>query len=175
MTDKTEDHKPDGRELIVFVYGLLTLSLICLFMPVLPILLTGLIMMLATLLLARILRLGKGHDHLVYNHMIYISRTISLWSLITAITTGIAGFLVIDKADNSLYQEMIDNMMQGHIYTPQESIEVMMNYISANMSLMIVAGIICFIPSMGYIIYRLSKGIGRALKGYRLANPKAWF
>ena len=172
MNDIQEAGKTSNT--IIFTYGLLIVSTLCLFVPLIPVFVTGGLMLSFTWILSLALRFGKQEDNLVHNHMTYIARTITAWSTLTFLLAMIAGILISLKADNSAYDEMINNMMNGTSYSPQESVDVMMTYIKANMPMLIAAGVICLIPSATYITYRIAKGFSRALKGYRLAKPKAW-
>ena len=169
------NHTPEGNSAIVGVYMLLLLATVCLFTPIVPVFMTGMIVLPLTLLAAWVLRLNKNEDSPIYSHMIYISRTIWIFSFIMSLTTSIAGFAVFGYADNTVYTEMINNMMNGVAYSPQESFDILIQYIQINLPLMVGAGLFCLIPTAGYIAYRLHKGFSRALKGYRLSHPKAWF
>lgn len=173
MTD--EQHIPEGNQAILTVYGLLCTALVFSMIPILPIFITGTFLFPFVLVLAWMLRFGKGTDTLIYNHMIYISRTIWMFSLLLAITSSIAGFLVMTGADNSAYQNVINDMMNGVSYSYDQMYDVMITYIKANMGLMICAVALCTVPTLGYMAYRLARGMSRAFKGYRLAKPQAWF
>lgn len=173
MTD--EQHLPEGNQAILTVYGLLCVGIVFSMVPVLPIFFTGMMLIPFVLVLAWMLRFGKSPDTLIYNHMIYISRTIWMFSLLLTITSSIAGFLVMTGADNSAYQNILNDMMNGISYSHDQMYDVMISYIKTNMGLMICAVALCTIPTLGYVVYRLTRGMSRALKGYRLANPQAWF
>jgi uncharacterized membrane protein len=43
------------------------------------------------------------------------------------------------------------------------------------MNLLITAGVITILPGLVYFAVRFVRGLSRAIKGYRLAKPKAWF
>lgn len=164
-----------GNTAIISIYILLTFSIICMFTPVGAVMIMGTFMILFTLFLAWCLRFGKDENNYIYSHMIYISRTIWMWSIIASVTTSIAGFLVFTQADNSVYETMLADMGNGIAYSHKESFEALITYIKANLSLMITAGLICFVPIIGYISYRIFHGLSHALKGIRPTKPKAWF
>lgn len=173
MTEQSET--PKGNMTIVMVYIFLCIANIFIFTPIIPVHLTGATLIPLVLFFAWCLRFRKSHDTLIYNHMIYISRTIWMWSFILTITASIAGYLVYQGADNSIIQDALNSMTNGNAYTHAELFDILMNYIRANMGLMLSATLLCVLPPTGYIVYRLTRGIMRALKGYRLANPHAWF
>lgn len=164
--------KPDNT--IIFAYGLLIAAVLCLFVPLVPVFMTGGFMLIFTWLLAVALRFGKSPDDLIHNHMTYIARTISAWSSLTFILAMISGMLMFSKADNAAYQGMFEDLRNGIAYTPQESINVMMQYIHDNMALMAIAGVICFVPSGAYIAWRITRGMSRALRNIHNDHPKKW-
>lgn len=174
MTDE-QHHEPEGNTTIITVYGLLCFGLICSMTPIIPVFLMGTMLIPFTLFLAWALRFGKSRETLIFNHMIYISRTIWMFSIILTVTTALAGFLVSTGADNTLLNSTISDMMNGILYSHDQLYDILMEYIRINSALMISAVALCTLPTMGYIIYRLAKGMGRAFKGYRLAKPEAWF
>jgi|GEM_PF-3020208 hypothetical protein len=173
--NEEQPHQEKPNTVIIFGYGLLIAATLCLFVPLLPVFVTGGLMLSFTWLMAVTLTFGKSPDHLVHNHMTYIARTISTWSTLSFVLACAAGILVSVKADNSVYNEMLNGRMNGIAYSMQESIDVMMNYIKINMGLMIVAGLMCLVPSAGYIAYRITRGLSNALKGQFIGNPKARF
>ncbi len=173
MTE-VQDHAPEGNSAIIGVYTILSLSVIFLFTPIVPVFVTGTFLLPVALFIAWLLRFNKSEDSLVYNHMIYISRTIWMFSVIMTVTTAIAGVVIINYADNSPYTNMINDMMNGIRYSTPQAFDVLIQYIKVNLMLMIVAGLFCLLPTLGYIAYRLIHGFSRALKGYRLAKPKSW-
>lgn len=170
-----DPHIPDGKTTIIAAYGLVSASIILCFIPITAFFMTGLILLPISLLVCWGLRLGKPHDSLIYNHMIYISRTIWMYSLLLSLTSSIAGFMVFRWADNSLLHDTLNTIMGGQSYSHEELYGVLLDYARANLILMISAAMICIVPVVGYITYRLSRGLSRALKGYRLPRPQAWF
>ncbi len=173
--EKLPPPKPESQANILTLYGLLCTAIVLLFVPALPAVIMGAFMLPFTLFTGWCLRFGKGPETLTYQHTIYISRTIWMWSVISSIATSIAGFLVFTQADNSIYDQIINDMMQGVHYSHAMMSEALMNYIHTNFALVMLAGIICVVPIGGYIIYRLYHGIKPALKGERPRKPLSWF
>ncbi len=174
-TDKLPPTTPEAKANILTVYALLCGAVTLLFVPLLPAMMMGAFMLPFTLFVGWCLRFGKGPESLTYQHTVYISRTIWMWSLISTIVTAIAGFLVFTQADNSLYDNIINDMSQGIAYSPAMMNEALMGYLHTNFLLIVAAGIICFVPIVGYILYRLYHGLKPALKGERPRKPLSWF
>ncbi|QQG36170.1 MAG: hypothetical protein HYS17_11890 [Micavibrio aeruginosavorus] len=174
MSDNNE-HKPEGKSAIIAVYAFLILSTVFCFVPVTAVFTTGLLMLPLCLFAAWLLRFGKSPDSLIYNHMIYISSTIWMYSLLFSVTSSIAGFMIFRWADNSILNEALNAMMSGQGYSREELYDLLLDYARANLGLMVSAAIVCVVPVIGYIAYRLSRGLNRALKGYRLQKPQSWF
>lgn len=167
--------KPESQANILTLYGLLCAAVVLLFVPSITAMIMGVFMLPFTLFTGWCLRFGKGPESLTYQHTIYISRTVWMWSLISSIATSIAGFVVFTQADNSIYDKIIDDMMQGIHYSHAMMAEAMMEYIHTNFILVVLAGLICVVPIGGYILYRLYHGIKAALKGERPRKPLSWF
>ena len=170
-----DDKAPTGNRAILFVYGLFCLSLFFICTPVIKIHTAGSLLLLFTLFSAWCLRFGKPHDTLIYNHMIYISRTIWMMSLIITAAVAVAGYVVYTLADNSIMQSAFDEMMEGRGLSHQELAGTLMEYLKANFMLMLSGALLCAVPTLLYTVYRLQHGITRALKGHRLAKPESWF
>ena len=173
--EKLPPPKPESQANILTLYGLLCTAVILLFVPSFPAIIMGAFMLPFTLFTGWCLRFGKSPESLTYQHTMYISRTIWMWSLICSITTSIAGFFVFTRADNSIYNKIIDDMMQGIHYSHAMMGEALMNYLHTNFAIILIAGIICVVPIVGYISYRLYHGIKTALKGQRPRKPLSWF
>lgn len=166
---------PEPQTPVFALYGLLGAGVLLLFVPFLPAIVMGAFMLPLTLFTGWCLRLGKTPESLTYQHAIYIARTVWAWSFISGAATAIAGFLVFTKADNSLYDRIIGEMMQGVHYSPAMMSEALAGYIQTNFALMVTAGIICFVPIVGYIVWRFCHGLRRALKGEPPRRPFSWF
>lgn len=173
--EKLPPPKPESQANILTLYGLLCAAIMLLFVPSLPAIMMGAFMLPFTLFTGWCLRFGKGPESLTYQHTIYISRTIWMWSLISSTTTALAGFWVFTQADNSIYDKIIDDMMQGIAYSPAMMHEALMGYIQSNLVLIVTVGILCLVPIAGYILYRLYHGLKPALKGERPRKPLSWF
>lgn len=167
--------KPESQANILTLYALLCVAVVLLFVPSLPAMIMGAFMLPFTLFTGWCLRFGKGPDSLTYQHTLYISRTIWMWSVISSVATSIAGFLVFTQADNSIYDKIIDDMMQGVHYSHAMMGQAMMDYIHTNFALVMLAAVICVVPIVGYILYRLYHGIKPALKGERPRKALSWF
>lgn len=173
-TATDENTAPKSLSGILTLYGLLVLTIILLFIPTLTAMIMGALLLPFILFVGWCLRFGKTPENIVYQHSLYIARTIWAWSLVGGAATSIAGFLVFTQADNSIYDKIINDMMQGIHYTRAMMGDALMDYIHTNFALVILAGIICVVPIAGYISYRLYNGIKPALKGEPPHRPISW-
>lgn len=112
---------------------------------------------------AYILRSKYGEDSLVHNHMTYLIRTFWISSLFFAIGFVAAGFYLSGKLDLAAIEEMSNTMLTGQFV------------VTENMKLLAVVSLVSMGPSMIYFIYRVAKGLSRALRGHRMGNVKEWF
>jgi|JI10StandDraft_1071094.scaffolds.fasta_scaffold29960_3 uncharacterized membrane protein len=135
----------------------------------------GFFPLIIALLIGWVFRFGKDHDSLIYQHMIYISRTFWMWSALLTITTAVAGAAVITVADNSIYDRILDDMRNGIMYSNIMMVDALKTYIMDNLPIMIVAATFCIVPMIGYIGYRLYHGISHLMKDKPLPKPKGWF
>lgn len=135
----------------------------------------GAIALITALLAGWILRFGKDHDSIIYQHMIYISRSFWMWSLILTVITAIAGAAVITMADNSIYDRVIDDMRNGIMYSNIMMIDALKTYIKDNIGIMIAAGFFCTVPALAYVGKRLYRGISHLLQDKPLPKSIGWF
>lgn len=156
---------------ILIVYILFVIGTTAMIFPTM----TGLTALVLALFMGWVFRFGKDHDSLIYQHMIFISRTFWMWSVIFSITSGIAGAGIITIADNSIYDRVLDDMRNGIMYSNIMMIDALKTYIMDNLAIMIAAGIICAVPPFSYIGYRMYHGITHLLKEKPLPKPKGWF
>jgi len=89
----------------------------------------GFFPLIIALLIGWVFRFGKDHDSLIYQHMIYISRTFWMWSALLTITTAVAGAAVITVADNSIYDRILDDMRNGIMYSNIMMVDALKTYI----------------------------------------------
>jgi len=136
------------------------------------------------LLIAGYIIRGKADEHsLTHNHATYIIRSLWIGALISLITTCAASFYMFGSLDYGTFQPCADTLVgmgAGAVETmgfqefytlAQPCID---DFITFNKNTLMVAVGIGAAPPLIYLAYRFIKGVSRATKGYRLADPKAW-
>lgn len=134
------------------------------------------------LFIAYVLRTDSEQGSLIENHMIFIIRTIWIGSLLTLITLTIAGLYLFKALNNAPLQPCVDQILSMADPAAMESIVINFmatqcwaNYWQTNLTAFIVAFVITAVPAFLYFAIRYMRGVTRAVRGYRVANPKAWF
>lgn len=137
--------------------------------------LAGALIFLVMFIGAYVYRGRATEDDLVHNHMTYIIRTTWIAGLFFAIGFAAAVWIVYSMADISMINEMMRNIRAGQLYTEQQIRNVLNQAYAVNHKLLMITGAITLGPSVIYLVIRIAKGMARAMKGYRMANPRAWF
>jgi uncharacterized membrane protein len=156
------------------LYGFLILSTILGFVPNGMAFTASFALWVVTLIAAYIYRGKDTEDGLLYNHMTYLIGTIWIGTSFILIGTLIAAAWVYFYGNNGPLDTAIVQINTGAV--PDEALmqAVMNEYLLVNKSLLITASIVAVGPAIMYFVYRVANGLGRAAKGYRLANPKSW-
>lgn len=159
------DHSEREQKSVQRLYGALCAAVILQFVPLVVSQIIGTVFLSVVLIWAYVARRGAETESLRHNHATYIIRTIWLWSLLFAI--GLVAFAIWFV---SFMWAPLENVMLGGETDTQA---LMQSLVNENMRQFSVMGMATLGPSILYIAYRIGKGLTRALKGYRLANPKA--
>lgn len=153
----------------------------CLFLGLVPsILFATLTALLFTGVMSAAYRIRKNsaEGSLAENHMTYIIRTIWLISFLAIITLGVAAAYFLSVYDPTPVQSCFDGIMSGTAHASSATALFMPcadDFNEANGTALKIGGIISAAPVVVYFLYRLMKGVPRALQGYRVANVKSWF
>lgn len=127
----------------------------------------------------------KSEDHgLKENHCTYIIRTFWIAGLYAAISTAIAAYYMLQDISYTAFEscgqalaskspEDLQSSGFNEIWLATEPCYE--NFIADNFTILMNSGLIAAVPPLLYMIYRYIKGFSRAIKGYRLSNPKGWF
>jgi uncharacterized membrane protein len=183
--DFTPDSGPDPqRKTILNLYAAFAVSLVLTFVPHVIIGAVSLIFALGVLVAAYMVRRRNQPESLAANHATFIIRTIWIGSLFSVITLAIGSAIMIPRIDYASFGPCAQNMAaQGMDWAANASHnEVWMLaspcfdvFLRDNMQILILAGVVSILPIIIYFGYRITKGVLRASRGYRLPNPKAWF
>ena len=178
------DTRPPGQRKIYNLYALFGVSMVMSVIPHMSAAVLSIIFFLWLLIAAYTAR-GKAGDHdLLENHATFIIRTLWITALFSLFTMGAAAVYIFYNLDYTTFQPCVDqisslgiaeieSMGTMEIYSRVEP--CVDDFISFNFNTLLVAGAIAGIPLLAYAGYRFAKGLARAVKGYRLADPKAWF
>lgn len=176
-------HDPH-RATVLNLYAAFAVSLILSLMPHGILALLALIFMIGVLIAAYIVRSRVEPETLAENHATYIIRTIWIGSLLAAITTSIGGAIMLSDINYEPFMPCADRLAaQGMDFAANASFAQVWEltspcfdaFINANLNTLIMAGAITILPVLAYFAVRFVRGLSRAIKGYRLAKPRAWF
>ena len=176
-TDNKEQKK------IYNLYALFGVSLILSLIPFVSAALLCLVFF-TWLLIAAYSTRGKAEDNsLAHNHATYIIRTLWIGAFITLVTMLTASIYLHLNLNHEAFMPCaneianigiaaLEKMQATEIYTIVEP--CVENFISSNKQPLLMAAVIGILPPLLYVAFRFTKGFIRAIKGYRLANPKSW-
>ncbi len=184
-TPQEQDSKPQGQGTIINLYGLFAASLILSVLPYVTAASVSTILFLILLIAAYVVRSGAAQDSLVDNHSTFIIRTLWIAAFFSIFTSIVATVYMMGNLDyEGPLQPCAENLARRGLEwletaPPQEVYEIvqpcMDGFMITNKSVLLNGVIIIGAPLLVYMGYRFIKGLSRAMKGYRLANPRAWF
>ncbi|MBL8638991.1 MAG: hypothetical protein JNK24_01420 [Alphaproteobacteria bacterium] len=129
-----------------------------------------------TLFASYILRKMHHIDDIVTNHAIYISRTIWIWTLFLFLGVLGAVITILFNMDTTEIHSLMDQINAGQGGMDEAALDSSMQKFSqANEKLVMTALILWLLPIQAYALWRVHKGISRAMGGYRIQNPTKWF
>lgn len=181
----TPQSAPDlQKKAVLNLYAAFAVSLILTLVPHMIVGLIALIFALGVLIAAYVMRFQSEKESLIYNHTTYIIRTIWIGSSLSVVTVGLASAFMLGQIDYAPFSSCGETMAaQGMEWAANAtyaqvwefSSPCFNSFITANLKLLIISGAIAILPILLYFIIRFGRGLSRALHGYRLAKPKAWF
>lgn len=179
----SKNDDPEKKQ-ILNMYAAFGISLILSLVPSGMAALVSLIFMVGVLIAAYVIR-SKVEEHgLAGNHCTFMIRTIWIGSLFSLITIGLASLFMIPRIDYASFQpcaeamaskgtEFLASATQAEIMALSEP--CLDSFMSANWNTFTIAAIFGVGPILIYFVVRFVRGLSRATKGYRIADPKAWF
>jgi uncharacterized membrane protein len=152
------------QKLVNRVYAAAVAMVIFSCIPSLPLQVAAFFLLLYVMSASYSLRAKYPQESLVWNHMVFLIRTFWISTLFFAIGFAVAAAYLSQR----LAFNALSTMSENFVTTGQ---------ISWNDQLrqMTVVSLVTMGPSIIYFIYRVAKGLHRALKGHRIGNIKAWF
>ena len=172
------------QKAILNLYGLFGASIILSLVPFAAAAVLSLLFFTALLFMAYGLRKRAAPESLQDNHATYVIRTFWITALFSAITSTLASVYMLGRIDYAPFDPCVESILSsgetavnsGNSAVVYEAAAPCVDgFLAFNHTVWINAALIAALPLMLYLGYRFTKGLGRALKGYRLANPKSWF
>ncbi len=128
---------------------------------------------------------GSAEEHsLAHNHAVYLIRSLWIGGLFSLIGIVLASVYMLQNMDYGAFSSCTDTIFDMDV----EAIEALGfadfyaiaepcidGFVEGNYRVLMISVILAGGLPLVYLGYRFIKGASRAIKGYRLANPKAWF
>lgn len=177
MTDISE------QKTLNMVYGALAAVTVLTLVPVMSVAVIALLLFIVVFIALYVVKAKAKADGVVENHMIYLIRTIWISSLWAVVTITLASLYLLPNYDPAALESCTNTVLDMAVAssTPDTAAmsaamqPCMETFMEENKGVFLIASLIGAGPLLLYFVYRLFKGGSRAVKGYRLANPKAWF
>lgn len=174
---------PEQRR-ILNLYGLFGASIVLSIVPYIQAAVLSTVFFIVLLAMAYVLRRGVEAESLQENHATYVIRTLWITAFFSLITMTIATAYMMGGVDygpfmpctNQIAGMGMEALEAAGIHDIYPIIEPCVTpFVDANKVLLMNCVVIAGAPLMIYMGYRFTKGVMRAMKGYRLANSKGWF
>jgi uncharacterized membrane protein len=179
MSDDTKD-----KRAILNLYAAFGVTLVLSVVPSVTAALVSLVFFVGVVGVAfRFLKAAEP-ESLMENHATFILRTIGISTLFSLITLTAGIIYMIPSIDYSAFEPCANALTQkGESYAQSASFTdvyasaepCMEDFIDMNLRILTIAALIAAVPVVPYLLMRYARGLSRAVKGYRLANPKSWF
>ncbi len=176
------DTAPAEQKKIVRIYSVFGLSLVASVIPEMTAAFFSLILGIGVLITAYTVRSASAKDSLTENHMTFIIRTIWIGSFFAISSMIAAALYLFAVLDNMVLIPCVERFAGTGVPVESDTALIMdmfgecfQTYWATNKQPLIIGGIIAAGPVLIYFIARFVRGITRASRGYRVANPKAWF
>jgi uncharacterized membrane protein len=162
------------KNTIQFLYFMLIVSTILSFVPIMSAQVGSLALLFTVLIAAYFYRGKDSEDGLLFNHMTYLIGTI--WIGTGALVIGIiaAGLWLYAHGDHAALHAIVSNLQNGVMMSESDLMRIFRDYFMENKNLIVLSSLVTIGPAMLYFVYRIANGLSRAMRGYRIANPKSW-
>jgi uncharacterized membrane protein len=182
MTDQPSVPAPSAdqeKQTVIRVYGFVFLTLLFGCIPSFICAAITLVMFMAVTPVAGHVRNKAAPDSFTAEHMAYIIKTVWIFVLFALILIFGASIYVWMNYDINPLQPCVDKMMAGAQAGQEPTPDMMMPciepFLIANRILFLKAGLAAGGPTILYLVLRLLRGLARARRSERFANPKSWF
>lgn len=178
-----EPHDDPEKKKILNLYAAMGISMALTLVPNFTVATVAGIFLMGVLISAYFTRRNVEIHGLAGNHCTYIIRTIVLSAVFSLITMTIASLLILPGIDysaievcaNDFANQNLDRMTSvsyGDLFS--QSQPCMDEFMNANYQGFVMYAALAGGPILIYFLYRFTKGLSRAIKGYRVPDPKAW-
>ncbi|MCD8497222.1 MAG: hypothetical protein LRZ85_03555 [Alphaproteobacteria bacterium] len=122
-------------------------------------------------------------ESLTENHTTFIIRTIWIATLISVLSLTAGSAYMLPQIDYTAFAPCAESLAtKGPEFAQNASFEevyaaaqpCMHLFIDVNLRLLTITALIVALPIIFYLIFRYVRGLSRAAKGYRIANPRSW-
>jgi len=178
MTSENQEQKK-----VIHLYSAFAAALVMTLIPSMIFAVISLLFFTGVLIAAYVMRNGNEKGSLAENHAAFIIRTIWIAGIFASVTITAGCAYLLTQVDNSPLQPCTDALLahagglaQGNTAALSSVITPCVDdFVQVNMSAIMIAMAISAAPILLYFIIRFSRGLSRAMNGYRVANPKSWF
>jgi uncharacterized membrane protein len=179
MSDKMNQEQKN----ILNVYALFMVSTVLSVVPNATSAALSLIFFAILMIMAYRYRNNCEEHSLQHNHMVYLVRTIWIAGLLVLATMSLAGIYIFTAITPEPFQPCAMPLLEGGMAAYESggmeafyalARPCMSGFLQANYIMLLLSSLIAAAPVLAYLAYRMIKGLNRAVKGYRLAEPKAW-
>lgn len=162
------------KSTILQLYAIFVVSLLMGFYPNDMAQLVSFVFLFALVLGVPIYQWRAPEGSLLENHMMYLNRTLWLGSTFFLLSILAFGLWVYLQSDSTSFFSLFMQIKSGFIITEEDIRATFTEFLDTNMILLIQASVLCLVPPIAYLGWRIIKPLSRALKGHRMADPRAW-
>lgn len=174
MRDMTPPTPDPEQKTVMRVYAAIVASVILQAMPMIVAQGIGTLILFGAWVASYIVRWRGTPEGLIHNHMVWLSRTLWISSLLISIGIVLAGVWVFGEGDHSAIDRLAKDIMNGSAPSQTSLANAGKEYFQTNFRLILGASLLTVGPGFAYFFYRILRGFVRAGRGYRMANPKSW-
>ena len=174
MRDMTPPTPDPEQKTVMRVYAAIVASVILQAMPMIVAQGIGTLILFGAWVASYIVRWRAAPEGLIHNHMIWLSRTLWISSLLISIGIVLAGAWVFEEGDHTVIDRLANEIMNGSTPSETSLANAGKEYFQTNFRLILGASLLTVGPGFAYFFYRILRGFVRAGHGYRMANPKSW-
>ncbi|MFA7276335.1 MAG: hypothetical protein WC043_05990 [Pseudobdellovibrionaceae bacterium] len=135
----------------------------------------GVVTGVTALVLAYMIDAKAEKDSAEAGHAIYLIRTIWIWSLFLLVVLIGAETVILLNGNSTAMDALAERMINGHLPSYNELRATALSFFEDNRDLVISTLILWCAPAQLYALLRTLRAFPRALKNYRLKNPRTWF